>query len=288
MNNLVSIYIPTKNRIGLLQRAIGSVLAQTYRPIELIIVSDGSTDGTCDYVRALRADIEIKLIHNEQSAGACAARNQALELARGEFVTGLDDDDMFLPHRIARFVSEWQRREHNQEHFSCLFDRRIIDQGQQVMLCNLDSMVTLAQIVSENAIGNQVFTTRQRMLAAGGFDTAMPAWQDWEMWVRLLQRDGPAYNIGANSYVMDVSHEFERITLKSADKIKQAARLFYGKHGRDRGQLRGILAALMGYDQIGLSLNDLALLLLSKRYVKPALSKLGHGKFRWSWVSSIA
>jgi len=287
MDNLVSIYIPTKNRLALLQRAVHSVLAQTHRPLELIIVSDGSTDGTCDYVRSLQTDVSVQLIHNPQSVGACAARNQALQAARGQFITGLDDDDIFLPHRISRFLAEWRRREQAGERFACLFDRRIFDHGHRVILGNMAASVSAEQLLADNAIGNQIFTTPERMRAAGGFDPAMPAWQDWDMWVRLLQQDGPAYNIAANSYIMDVSHEFERITLKSSDKIVQAARLFYRKHGGNRHQMLGILASLMAYEQMRMSLRDLCQLIFSGDYSGEALRQLRRRRFRWSWTSAI-
>ena len=66
MENLVTVYIPTKNRLQLLRRAVNSVLSQTHRQIELIVVSDGSDDGTCEYVSALQEHIAVKLIHNEK------------------------------------------------------------------------------------------------------------------------------------------------------------------------------------------------------------------------------
>src|SRR3954470_16498002 len=108
---LVSIYIPTKNRLSLLKRAVDSVLAQTVRNIELIVVSDGSEDETCDYIRSIKSDIQVQLIHNQKSLGACAARNQAIELAQGYYITGLDDDDYFMPHRIESFLNTWARLE---------------------------------------------------------------------------------------------------------------------------------------------------------------------------------
>lgn len=285
MNNLVTVYIPTKNREQLLRRAVNSVLAQTHRNIELIIVSDGSEDGTCDYVNGLNADISIKLIHNSKSVGACAARNQAIEVASGDFVTGLDDDDLFLPQRLENFVAEWHRRAESGQRFSCLFDRRIVNVGDQVWLWDTDDVVDADRILQSNAVGNQVFTTRQRILDVGGFDASMPAWQDWEMWVRLIKSAGPAHSIKSNTYIMDISHEFERITLKSAEKIRHAARLFYKKHCR-REDLAGVLCSLGGYDQIQLTLNDMAVILRSQRS-KFAVRKIMSGKFEMSLASSV-
>jgi len=285
MENLITVYIPTKNRLDLLKRAVNSVLSQTHRPIELIVVSDGSDDGTCDYVNGLNENISITLIHNDTSVGACAARNQAIQVAQGQFITGLDDDDIFLPHRLATFLAEWHRQQAKGVHFSCLFDRRIVNAGDNVALWDTEASVSAEQIVQSNAVGNQVFTTPQRMKDAGGFDPAMPAWQDWDMWVRLIKTGGPAYSIQANTYIMDISHEFERITKKSSEKIIRAAHLFYQKHCQ-RGDLAGMLYSLAGYDQIRLTLRDLGVMLRSK-HAKFALRKIRAGKFRMSLDSSI-
>ncbi|MEM8514922.1 glycosyltransferase involved in cell wall biosynthesis [Massilia sp. MP_M2] len=285
MENLITVYIPTKNRLDLLKRAVNSVLSQTHRPIELIIVSDGSDDGTCDYVNGLDENISIALIHNETSVGACAARNQAIQVAHGEFITGLDDDDIFLPHRLATFLAEWRSQQEKGVSFSCLFDRRIVNAGDNVALWDTEVSVSAEQIVQSNAVGNQVFTTPQRMKDAGGFDPAMPAWQDWDMWVRLIKTGGPAYSIQANTYIMDISHEFERITKKSSEKIIRAAHLFYQKHCQ-RDDLAGLLYSLAGYDQIRLTLRDMSVMLRSK-HARFALQKIRAGKFRMSLASSI-
>ena len=285
MENLITVYIPTKNRLDLLKRAVNSVLSQTHRPIELIVVSDGSDDGTCDYVNGLDENISIALIHNDTSVGACAARNQAIDVARGEFITGLDDDDIFLPHRLATFLAEWRRQQEKGVRFSCLFDRRIVNAGDNVALWDTEATVSAEQIVQSNAVGNQVFTTPQRMKDAGRFDPAMPAWQDWDMWVRLIKTGGPAYSIQANTYIMDISHEFERITKKSSEKIIRAAHLFYQKHCQ-RGDLAGMLYSLAGYDQIRLTLRDMSVMLRSK-HARFALQKIRAGKFRMSLDSSI-
>jgi glycosyltransferase involved in cell wall biosynthesis len=288
MGKLISIYIPTKNREALLRRAVHSVLGQTHTNVELIIVSDGATDGTCDYVRSLQGKHNVQLIHNETSVGACAARNQAIEVANGEFITGLDDDDLFLPHRLATFVAHWERRAAAGERFSCLFDRRIFDHGPSVNLGNKEPLVTLERIVRDNAIGNQVFTTPALLRGAGGFDAAMPAWQDWEMWVRLVAHGGPAHNIGANSYVMDISHEFERITLKSGDKIVQAARLFYAKHGKGTGALPGLLHSLGAYPQIRLTFGDLLVMAGDPATRAYAFTQLRRRKFKPTMAGTLA
>jgi glycosyltransferase involved in cell wall biosynthesis len=285
MENLVTVYIPTKNRLQLLKRAVNSVLSQTHQNVEIIVVSDGSEDGTCDYVNGLTHPIPVRLIHNNRSLGACAARNQAIELATGDFITGLDDDDIFLPHRLETFIAEWRRHEQTGQRFSCLFDRRIVNVGEQVWLWDTGDSVSADQILQSNAVGNQVFTTPQLMKDAGCFDPEMPAWQDWEMWVRLIKTSGPALSIKTNTYIMDISHEFERITQKSAEKMLRAARMFYQKHCQN-GNPAGVLSSLGGYDQIKLTLRDLSVILRSE-HSKIAFQKIKSGNFQFSFGSSL-
>jgi len=285
MNDLVSVYVPTKNRLKLLKRAVYSVLGQTARNIELIVVSDGSDDGSCEFINSIVSDIPITLIHNEKSVGACAARNQAIDVAKGYFVTGLDDDDFFMPHRVERFLDHWALLESQQAHFSCLFDSRIVDDGTRISIESVSETVSANEILSVNHIGNQVFTRRDWIIAAGCYDPAMPAWQDWELWVRLLAHFGIAKNIQQKSYFSDMSHEFERITLKSGEKIRTAAQIFYLKHCENNNRLE-LLRALGGYPQIAFTLNDLWVLFKGKEFRKVA-GQLARRKYLHSFDSSL-
>jgi len=100
-NPLVTVYIPTYNRLELLKRAVKSVLDQDYSNIELIVVDDGSSDGTVDYLECVsQADQRVRYFVNEVNSGACVSRNKAIWAEKGEFITGLDDDDYFLNDRI--------------------------------------------------------------------------------------------------------------------------------------------------------------------------------------------
>lgn len=99
---LVSTIIPVFNRAGLVREAVRSVLAQTYRPIEIIIVDDGSTDDTGRVVDLLAADNpkEIRVLHTS-NGGVGTAREAGRCLARGEFIQYLDSDDLLLPAKFA-------------------------------------------------------------------------------------------------------------------------------------------------------------------------------------------
>lgn len=101
----VSVIVPTYNRAGILPAALNSVYEQTYRPIELIVIDDGSTDDTLDVADAWRSrhqngDFEIKLIR-QKNAGPSAARNRGLVCSTGTYIQFLDSDDRLHPQKLS-------------------------------------------------------------------------------------------------------------------------------------------------------------------------------------------
>ena len=100
MNPLVTAIIPVFNGERHIAEALRSVFAQDYRPIEVIVVDDGSTDGSAAIIQSFP---EAHYIH-QANAGVAAARNTALRAARGEFIAFLDQDDQWVPHKLTRQV----------------------------------------------------------------------------------------------------------------------------------------------------------------------------------------
>lgn len=107
---LVSTIIPVFNRGELLREAVASVLAQTHRPIEILIINDGSQDDTPAVAEdlSLRSSETIRVIH-QANAGPGAARQRGLEQAHGEFIQFLDSDDLLLPGKFAAQVDALRR-----------------------------------------------------------------------------------------------------------------------------------------------------------------------------------
>jgi glycosyltransferase involved in cell wall biosynthesis len=95
-NPLASVIIPVYNGERFLVDAIRSVLAQDYRPIEVIVVDDGSTDRSCEIAESFQ---EIRCVR-QSNAGVAAARNAGLSAATGDFVAFLDQDDEWTPHNL--------------------------------------------------------------------------------------------------------------------------------------------------------------------------------------------
>ncbi len=100
---LVSVVMPTFNSEKWIGAAVGSILSQTLRDLELIVVDDGSADATAEVVSGIH-DSRIKLIRLARNSGSAVARNRAIEVARGEFVALMDSDDIALPHWLERQV----------------------------------------------------------------------------------------------------------------------------------------------------------------------------------------
>jgi glycosyltransferase involved in cell wall biosynthesis len=105
---LFSIMTATYNRAHLLPRAVNSVLNQTYQNLELIIVNDGSTDNTEDVCRSF-SDHRIRYHKQTPNRGVLAARNKALDLATGDYVAILDDDDELVPQAMEMALAEFRR-----------------------------------------------------------------------------------------------------------------------------------------------------------------------------------
>ena len=100
-NFLVSVIIPTYNRLGLLEPALNSVLEQTFRIHEIIVVDDGSTDGTVEF---LLKNFPAVSVISQKNQGVSSARNTGIRQATGEWIALLDSDDIWLPEKIEKQV----------------------------------------------------------------------------------------------------------------------------------------------------------------------------------------
>jgi glycosyltransferase involved in cell wall biosynthesis len=102
MNNLISVIIPTYNRENFIKETIDSVLNQTYKNIEILIVDDGSTDNTREIIESIN-DPRIIYIYQDNT-GASASRNTGIKNAKGEYVAFLDSDDSWLPDKLEKQI----------------------------------------------------------------------------------------------------------------------------------------------------------------------------------------
>lgn len=106
----ISVIIPTYNRSNRISRAIRSVLAQTFKDFEIIIVDDASNDNTEEIVKAFN-DARIKYIRHQKNCGAAASRNTGIKMAKGDFIAFLDDDDEWIPEKLEKQIKIFQENE---------------------------------------------------------------------------------------------------------------------------------------------------------------------------------
>ncbi|NRD74695.1 glycosyltransferase [Shewanella sp. VB17] len=215
---LVSVYLITQNRSRLLKRAIESVFKQDYLAIELIVVDDASTDDTSEIVEALQQQYSFIYLKNETISGACFSRNRAITTASGYYITGLDDDDYFYSNRVSQLVSAYDEK----YAFVCANVQELMNSGELIdrNFGYQSGEFGLDKMLNYNLVGNQVLTTKAKFEEIGGFDVNMPAFQDYDTWIRLLRYHPLALKISARNYVLDTDHGGVRISSSNKKKLK--------------------------------------------------------------------
>jgi len=212
---LISVYMPTYNRLQLLKRSLESVLNQTFKDFEIVIVDDGSTDGSREFLEDIsRAMPNIVFIRNDsEKHGACRCRNIAISHAQGRYVTGLDDDDYFHPNRLETLLRSYDPR--NAAVASNYF---VVDKTSVRRNSYFSRHISSSVLFTRNAVGNQILTERKRVIDVGGYDENLRASQDLDLWIRLVDKYGPIRRISIPLYSMDVSHDLARITTQSSSR----------------------------------------------------------------------
>lgn len=192
---LVSVILPTRNRAALLPRAIASVLAQSHADLELIVVDDASSDSTPALLAAI-AEPRLRVLRRERNAGAAAARNAGLALARGEFVAFQDDDDIWLMQKLEAQLRALQAAPPGTGW--CLCGSIRYEQGRARYIGGPAFVRQLDYRLGIGAGGlgpdwGMMATPgwllrRELIEQAGGFDERVRSWDDWELGLRLSQR----------------------------------------------------------------------------------------------------
>jgi len=225
VNPLITVYIPTRNRSRLLLRAVDSVLAQDYPNVELLIVDDASNDDTQALLNAHSERDHFIVFSLRRPHGASYARNVAINHANGIYITGMDDDDALTPTRLSELVRCYQAGT-----WSCVASTYQEIYESKVIVRRLETgVIDYESIRHYNKIGNQVLTSTERLRAIGGFDSALPAFQDYDTWIRLIDQFGPAYKLSNPSYLGYITHSENRIS-DDRTKVRLGFARFLKKH----------------------------------------------------------
>ena len=242
---LISIVIPTRNRRALLAETIGSILAQTLANWELIVVDDASEDDTFAYVSGL-GDRRVKVIRLAQHAERSAARNIGLDLAKGEFILFLDDDDLLLESGLQTHVEAFAR--HPAAIASVGNFVQFDERGARLLMKfvrrrherNLWPDILLGW---SPACGRCLFRT-PAVKSVQGWNTTYNICEDHELWLRL-SRLGPVVLLPETVYMYRVHRGQWRPPKRQMQKLLTAMRerAVQQMHGNERQLAERILAA---------------------------------------------
>lgn len=182
----VTVFIPVHNRERYVRVAVNSILDQTFEDFELLVVDDGSTDGTRAALDAY-SDPRLRVVSNERNLGIPATRNRGLELARGEYIALLDSDDHAYPRRLERQVRFLDDRpEIAQVGSWCSFMDSEGEMLDRIRRQPLDPDDVHAHMLFHCPIINRTVLARTAVLRDQGYDTDFPRCQDYEMHARLV------------------------------------------------------------------------------------------------------
>jgi glycosyltransferase involved in cell wall biosynthesis len=196
---LVSVVLPTYNRAELLRHAVESVVAQSFQSWELIILDDGSTDDTRQYLRSL-ADSRIHVVEADHCASPAKLRNVGVRAAKGRYIAFLDSDDVWAKEKLDVQLADLKNKPAARWSYTCYqtidqsgrqkpwhkrFKWRPIEGWIFEELLTLDAKVTMPTVIVERTLLEE----------AGGFDETLEFSEDYELWLRLARRS-PAAAVG--------------------------------------------------------------------------------------------
>lgn len=224
MNQLLTVLITTHNRCNLLKRSVESVVHQTYSPIEIIVINDGSSDNTDAVMQEILTQYpQVISLKNETPKGACNARNLGLDRAQGYYLAILDDDDYWLPERAEKLIQAFT--EDSAYVFSGAF-RQYPNHRTTVTARPKFSYQDMLEYGNMNC--SPALSKTEYFRQAGGFDPTLPSWQDYDMWLRLLEIKPFAYGVAEPLMVIDASDRTGRISV-SRKKAFRGKFLVYQK-----------------------------------------------------------
>jgi glycosyltransferase involved in cell wall biosynthesis len=196
----ISVVIPAYNRAETIRLAVGSVLRQTVRDLEVIVVDDASSDGTVAVLEAID-DARLRVIRHGTNAGGAAARNTGIRAATGEWVAFQDSDDEWLPLKLERQLAALARIGGDAVGVYCGMiilgrpERQGLDPGgvsywpnPRIRPKSFEGQLYRTLLVSGSLISTQTFMGRRKaLLEIGGFDESLKALQDWDCFLRIAK-----------------------------------------------------------------------------------------------------
>ncbi|MGH8174411.1 MAG: glycosyltransferase family 2 protein, partial [Rhodanobacteraceae bacterium] len=186
----VSVIMPAYNAIASIARSIDSVLAQTHRDLELLVVDDGSSDGTAELIaRYAKSDARVRALLQERNVGVAAARNAGIAAASGAFIAFLDSDDWWHPCKLELSLAGMRSAGARVSYSGY---RRVGEDGRVLSNVNPPASLTHADMLRSNFIGN-LTGMYERSLGDGEFPRM--GHEDYVFWLQMVRRAGRAIRV---------------------------------------------------------------------------------------------
>lgn len=178
MEELVSVVIPTYNRKNSLVSCINSVLNQTYKNLEVIVVDDASTDETYKLFNSIK-ESRVFFYRYESNQGACYARNYGAKKAKGSYIAFQDSDDQWLPEKIEKQINYLKKN--NADFVYCGMSRIEPEASFYYPTIDLDvNKDIVEQLLIDNMISTQTMLMKRKVIETVQFDTSFKRFQDWD------------------------------------------------------------------------------------------------------------
>lgn len=181
---IISVIIPVYNRRNVINRAVESVIKQTFTNIEIILVDDGSTDDTFDIFKVYEAQDKRIRIYKKNNGGVSSARNFGISKAEGLYIAFLDSDDEWDLHKLEKQLFFMRQS----DYLITQTDETWIRNGKQVTLPKkYTKSPNFTDSLSHCIIGaSTVMVQAEYLRSLGGFSEALPVCEDYDMWLRIL------------------------------------------------------------------------------------------------------
>jgi glycosyltransferase involved in cell wall biosynthesis len=188
----VSVVLPTHDRRERMRWTLASALEQRDVDLEVVVVDDGSTDGTSTLLRDVE-DPRVRVVRNEKPLGESGARNRGIEEARGGWIAFLDDDDLWAPDKLAQQLQALRRDTRVWAYAGVV----LIDEGFRILSGEPPPPpeAVIQALRRHNAVpgsASNVIAAADVLADVGGFDPGLRRTPDWDMWLRLVRVGPPA------------------------------------------------------------------------------------------------
>lgn len=211
---ILSVIIPTCNRNNTLPRAIYSVLSQNVTGLEVIVVND-TDNPISNEILNIAKSYPVIFVTNPGKHGAASTRNYGVSIARGTYITFLDDDDIYLPGRLNNMLKTIKS-----DKYVMVSSGRIIEYDDFNIISipknQLFGEISFKDVLFGNDIDIGFMISRDTFCSLGGFDTHLNSLEDWDFILRALS-DGGAYKLKKFDYVVNRTTGFTRVSDRESE-----------------------------------------------------------------------